>query len=157
MGDGCAMSNFIKLMSSDESIDLSILSVDDLYKLHFTEESFIANKAKKMPPFSIERNKFLQAGYEIVLAIMAEARSRKRQKNKNNGVTDYSVAVLLDLIGKKLESQITNFPIQLIYPCLLTLPLVFASIPSLTTTSTFAGTTIAFPLVPIKVVSALIA
>jgi hypothetical protein len=62
--------NIIKKLSCDNQVDLDNLSVEELYQLHFEEESFVAKEALKLPPFSNERNALLAKGEKLAVAVM---------------------------------------------------------------------------------------
>jgi SAM-dependent methyltransferase len=57
-------------LSNGEPVDLSTLSVEGLYRLHYEEESFVAKEALGLPPFSGERNDLVYKGYQFVTEVM---------------------------------------------------------------------------------------
>lgn len=67
--EGNNMQNIVIRVSNNEKVDLSKLSISELYRLHFEEEKYVANKLKNLPPFSNERTKLLNKGYEIIESI----------------------------------------------------------------------------------------
>lgn len=70
------MSNVLTRISG-EKIDLSVLSEEELNKVHFEEEVSYANEALKAEPFSQSRALLLREGYKFITEIMKEVSSRK--------------------------------------------------------------------------------
>ena len=57
-------------LSNGEVVCLNDLSVEEMYRLHYDEECFVAEETLAMPPFSDERNSLLCKGYEFVTEVM---------------------------------------------------------------------------------------
>ncbi|MDR2406486.1 MAG: class I SAM-dependent methyltransferase [Bacteroidales bacterium] len=72
------MSNIIQtIQQPSEQIDLSLLTINELDRLHFSEEVSTAEQMKSAPPFSEERYILLKKGWENVVRIADEKALKK--------------------------------------------------------------------------------
>ena len=98
------MSNILQKLSTQDVIDISLLTVVELERLHFDEEVFMANKIKNTPPFSQERNNLMQRGYEFTHAIQREKGLRKNTVLYSFGAKDLYCKLIKSLV-KKIKKQ----------------------------------------------------
>jgi hypothetical protein len=120
------MTNRVQKLSTPEYVDLSLLTVKELERLHFDEEVWAAEKIRATAPFSSERNDLLKKGYELVTKIMHEKAlksgktksafgannqycrlvkkliNRIRLKNNNNKVVYYEAGIGTGLVASSL-------------------------------------------------------
>lgn len=90
----------ITKISDGEKVNLTELSVRDLDRLHYSEETFCAKELKKMPPFSSEREKLFEAGMELVIAIM-----QVRKKRLSFGVSQATIKLIYDVVRKRQKES----------------------------------------------------
>lgn len=92
--------------SDGETIDLNDLSVNELYELHYQEESYVVKEILKLPPFSIERDQLLKDGYVFVFKLMS-LRDIKEfgTPQETFGSGRASANALIKLINKKIKSH----------------------------------------------------
>ncbi|MCL1997433.1 MAG: class I SAM-dependent methyltransferase [Turicibacter sp.] len=93
-------------ISDGEPVDLNVLSVQELYELHFKEESFIAQKILTLPPFSEERDQLTHSGYKFVTALM-DVRDVKEFGKRTDifGAGYGSANALVKLVRKKIRQN----------------------------------------------------
>ena len=91
--------------SNGEQVDLSEMSVEELYELHYLEETYVAQESLKLPAFSKERGEKLGNGYKFVTELM-KIRDTKEFGAPNTifGSGLGSAKALVKLVKKKLKS-----------------------------------------------------
>ena len=91
--------NIIQRISTNENIDLSLLTFEELNRLQFEEEVSAAQKILATAPFSKERDMLMKKGYGIVHSIMHEKALRKNSSIDSYGAGKISFQLLKNLIG----------------------------------------------------------
>lgn len=87
--------------STGKRLNLTKYSVQDLYRLHFTEEKFVADKILQMPAFSAKRDEYLSENYKFIRLIQ-ECRNRKEHKAcKSYGANPASVGMVKNIIKEE--------------------------------------------------------
>ena len=79
------MTSLVQKISDDSFVDLTTLTVTELNRLHFEEESYTAEKVRQTAPFSTERAALLKRGYALVHAVMQEKGVKQGQVKKAFG------------------------------------------------------------------------
>ncbi|MDR2407785.1 MAG: methyltransferase domain-containing protein, partial [Bacteroidales bacterium] len=97
------MSHIVQKLSDQSFIDLDTLSVEELDRLHFDEESWCAREARLLRPFSIDRNGLLAKGYSFVNTIMDVKAFKLKQNITSRGASKKIIPLL-----KKLIYQLKN-------------------------------------------------
>ena len=93
-------SNLIRL-SNSEDVDISSLSVEDLRRIHYEEECWVAEKLMTLEPFSQERIDLLHKGYEIIRPIMHEIACKQGNRKISLGADRSSARMLVRLVNEK--------------------------------------------------------
>lgn len=93
----------IRRLSNGETVDLSKLSERKLKRLHYEEEKFVAEKLLGMKPFSKERMKFMQKGYELANAVLPWYLPEARV---SYGANDKTVKLTCSLIRTSGETKL---------------------------------------------------
>jgi len=96
------VANLINKLSNDEQVDLSVLSIDELRKLHFEEECIFCEKILKLPPFSFERKELLTKGYDFAITVKEEIGRKQGESLTSHGASKKSIKVLKKLLIDKL-------------------------------------------------------
>jgi len=100
------MKNYVTRISNNHTIDINKLSIQELYMLHYEEECHIASFARKLSPFSNERNTLLSNGYELINKISTIRHVKEFGFEKDTfGVSLKSINILLKLIIKKNKNN----------------------------------------------------
>ena len=99
------MTNVIERISNGVTLDISQLSIDELRRLHYEEEIFTAEKAKRTRPFSKERNDLLARGYGLVATVMRELAVRQDKTFKAMGAKYSYCNLLARLVEQKKASK----------------------------------------------------
>jgi hypothetical protein len=94
------MNTIVKKISVPESIDLSMLSVGELDRLAFDEETAAADKIRASAPFSEKRNSLYREGYALINRIAAEKARRKNATVNSYGATDACCRLVKKLIRR---------------------------------------------------------
>jgi hypothetical protein len=94
------MKRQITKISNGETINLAELSIGELDRLHYTEESYCARELKKLPPFSSARESLLAVGMELVLAIL-----RERQTRLSFGVIPATLELVCEIVRNKQKEN----------------------------------------------------
>lgn len=92
-----AESTIITRMSNGETIDMKNYSADELQRMHYEEERYVAKHVMDFPAFSDERMRFYSGGYALVKQI---ARYYKPTA-KSYGASKRSVELLKRLIKSR--------------------------------------------------------
>lgn len=94
--------------STGKRLNLTKYNVQELYRLHFREEKYIAEKVLQMPAFSPERDRYLSENYKFIRLIQ-ECRNRKEHKAcKSYGANAASVNIVKSFI-KNENRKITLY------------------------------------------------
>lgn len=72
----------MRRISNGEEVDLTKLTVEDLYRLHFEEEKYAASQLKQMKPFSKERYDYLNKSYDLIEKIKKYRNSLEKKKDR---------------------------------------------------------------------------
>jgi len=97
--------SFIKKITNNEMVDISLLSIEELDILHYEEEAFVAEQVLKLLPFSKERELLLKTGYDLVFKILNERQRKEKRVIHRNGVTHNNVNILCALIKNKIKAN----------------------------------------------------
>jgi hypothetical protein len=87
-----------------EDIDISELTIDQLWALHYEQEKSFADIIKKTKPFSAERGVLMKRGYETVHKIMALRQRKQGKELESYGASD-SYIKLIEKVVKKIISK----------------------------------------------------
>ncbi|MCL2500598.1 MAG: class I SAM-dependent methyltransferase [Defluviitaleaceae bacterium] len=60
----------VQRLSNNDPIDFDKMTVAELYKLHYEEETFVAKAVRELPAFSAERSALLSDGYRFITELM---------------------------------------------------------------------------------------
>jgi len=103
---GVAIMTKVQKFTNGETVNLEKLSIQELYKLHYEEESYIASATQQLPPFSNERYELLSEGYQFVTKLMA-CRHKKEfgETPQIWGANRGTAKALIRLIKKKIADN----------------------------------------------------
>jgi len=96
-------SAFITLFDG-KKMDISGLTVDQLWTLHYEQEKAFADLIKNEKPFSVERAAIMKNGYETIHKIMTIRNNKKGKELNSYGAKDLYVK-LVEKIVKKVIVQ----------------------------------------------------
>ena len=100
-------SNYIIRLESCEKIDLSTLSLDELYKLHFEEETYAAEKIKELEPFSESRKDYFKKAYENINKIKKIIQATTGMTNNYSHSKDNACNIIERIADKIKKDKIT--------------------------------------------------
>jgi hypothetical protein len=86
-------------------VDISKLTIDELWFLHYEQEKSFADLIKKTKPFSIERAKLMNKGYETINRIMIMRSSKKGKKLESYGAMDAYAQLVKKMVRKVLNKK----------------------------------------------------
>ena len=94
---------YILRLESDEKVELSTLSLDELYLLHFEEEKYAAKKIKELPPFSESRKDYFKKAYKNINKIKIAIRAITG--NTNNRHSKANTCNIIERIANKIKKE----------------------------------------------------
>jgi hypothetical protein len=101
---GLSASVFITSFNG-EDIDISELTIDQLWALHYEQEKSFADIIKKTKPFSAERGVLMKKGYETVNKIMVLRQIKQGKELESYGASDSYIKLIEKLIKKIISKK----------------------------------------------------
>jgi hypothetical protein len=89
-----------KIQNCSEMVDLSLLTIDELDRLHFDEEVSATEMIKAAPPFSEERQILMKKGYENIVKIMDEKSLKRGILLRSFGASEKECRLVKKMIRK---------------------------------------------------------
>ncbi len=102
----------IKRISNNQKVNIDKLSLDELYQLHFDEESYTARQMEQLPPFSEKRIQLLKQAYVIIELIKVKEREKK-SKVVTKGVYLKNFRAIFDRVVARMQFKETYTVVEL--------------------------------------------
>jgi len=96
---------YITRLSTGEEVEISKLTAEDLRRIHFEEERWVASKLLTLKRFSQERYNLLYSGLDLVSSIMFEIARKQGVKIESFGASKKTSALCIRLVKEKQKED----------------------------------------------------